>query len=207
MSFDLLIQPVDYDVSGSSGIGKPIYSQETSQVKVQFVRQYVVNERRSIEAGHEVHDEQIVLLKRAYKDTNVVANLATPADKRIYAREWQIFEKGERGDLGTPIDRLYGILPRQVAQLMAFNITTVEALLAAEQYVIDSIENGEGERLKALAQVFLNTRNNIQDQASAILEVVTYKNRSTELEEENRILLAEIEKLRSQSKTSKKKVQ
>ena len=194
--------PVDY-VAGTNGIGRPVYSNQSANVRATFVRLRKVNEAASLKAGHEIYEDEIVLVKHVAGDTNVAANRANESDKLRYAAEWARFQRGDSVDVGTPLAHLYGVGPATMAVMFGLGIATIQAAAAMSDQLC-AVVGETGERARALAQVYLNSRKSETEQASAIVELKATSARLTELEAECAKLRAE---LKSKPKRTTKKTE
>jgi hypothetical protein len=193
--------PVDY-VDNGNGIGRPVYANTNSRVKATFVRLRKVNEQASLRAGKEVYDDEIVLIKQIAGDTNVAANRATEADKLAFREEWARFQRGDGVDVGTPLGHLYGVGPATMAIMFGLGIATVQAASKMSDQMC-SVVGEQGERVRALAQVYLNSRASEAESASALIEAKATRARNVELEAECARLRAELESKPKRTKKEK----
>jgi len=182
--------PEDY-IENGDGTGRAVYKAGNG-LRAQFEKVFVLNEGRTLETGKESFEESIVVLIQAKGDSNIVAHRMTDQHKRMFPQQWRRFEQGATGELGQSIVHLYGMTPNLVAAFTARGVFTVTQLAECSDEVLADIPDGE--RARALAQVFLSTRKGESDTASLIVEVHGYKTRNAELEAEAARLRAELAK-------------
>lgn len=196
--------PIDYIANGD-GTGRPVYADASSRVRVVFDKEYIPNEAEMLRTGKEVLKENILIRKFVRGDTNAPAARATEDDKRYYKKEWEAFLRKESQDGTQPVSNLYGIRSKQVAHLAYLNIYTIQDLDRVPLEVIQEVD--EAERLKSLARVWVEARSSEEESASALVVAETYKQRSAELEEENRKLqvLLEEERAKPKARSRRKK--
>jgi predicted flap endonuclease-1-like 5' DNA nuclease len=192
-------QPSDY-IDNGNGVGRPVYSQGSARLRVQFEKVFEVDQAKSLLEGKEAFTSQDIILIQAAKDTNCAAHIVRDEHKARFPDQWRKFQQGQDGELGASITKLYGVSPLQVAQLHHFGIFTIQQLSEINDEILSQIP--ESSQLKPLAQVWLNSRQNEDESVSIIMEAQSYKARNAELEEQNKKLLAELEA----SKKSKAKV-
>lgn len=183
--------PVDYIPNGD-GTGKPVWNPETSRVRVQFSLHKTLDRPETLRQGKQIFKERLVILKQAYRDTNIVADLATEIDRQRYSKEYKVFSDRERGDLGEPVSHLSGVLPAQVAQLHYYGVYTVEQLAELDAEQLANIDGGA--ELQQLAKIML------KDSDSSIIVVEEFKKRTEELELELAEAKREIRALKKKPK-------
>lgn len=190
---DVFDVPMDYQPL-PNGTGVPIYS-EATRVQAQFIPVHELNERASLMKGEEVWESYEVILLKPHRDTTIVAHRANDQHRKQYPAQYERFKRGEMGELGTPLDKLYGITAKQIAQLRHHEVFTVEQ--AAQSDVYPDIQ--------AKAKIFLNSRKGLLDAEVAAKEVQILRVEVREKDEELERLRAEV--LALKSKPKKKKVE
>lgn len=185
--------PEDY-VENGDGTGRAVYK-NANRVRAQFETIYELNQNRTLEEGREVFDQKTVVLIQAKGDSNVVSHLVTDQHKRMFPSQWRKYEQGQTGEIGHSLANLYGITPNLVAAFSARGIFSIKNLAEADDSLISDIPDAD--RARALAQVWLSSRDGESEQASLIVEATSYKARAEEAE-------AELVALRKQLEESKK---
>lgn len=187
--------PVDYLENGD-GTVKAVYRDQGSRLRVFFKKVRTADVAKMLQTGQEEWKEEILLYKKVKGSTNVPASRATEADKRIYHREWEAFKRGETEKGSNSLSDLYGIKAPDLYRLHEVGIGSIDELLEAPEDLISAIEGGKD--LQELARIWDQTRKK-EEQASEAVKLLATK------EQENKALLAEIEKLKKQVSKPKTK--
>lgn len=191
--------PLDYQPL-PNGTGVAVYPDST-RVQAQFTKVYELNVRASESRGIEIWDEYEVILLKAFRDTNIVSHRANEQHRKQFAAQYKKFQAGEAGELGTPLDKLYDITARQVAQLAHHGIFTIEQASLMDEALAHEHESYAGVQRKA--QLWLKSKQGMLSADSAIKEAEILRVEVREKDEELDRLRAEI--LALKEKKSKKK--
>lgn len=187
--------PVDY-VENGDGTMKPVYKDEGSRLRVYFRQVKRPDTQKMLETGKEEWFEEILLYKKVKGSTNIPASRATAADKRIYRREWEAFQRGQGSEGSNLLSDLYGIKPHDLHTLRSLEIGTIEELASTPDEVLQGVDGGLD--LKDLANIWIRTRTGEAENTKAIVVAASYKKENTEL-------LAEIERLKAKLEPKKTK--
>lgn len=198
--------PIDYVVNGD-GTAKPIYADADSRVSVTFKRVRRPNVQKMLLTGKEEWIDEIVILKKARGSTNVPATKATEADKRRFAKQWQAFERNEKGAAADgSLHDIYGITSQDVAYLKSMDVHTIQEVIDADESILAGLRNGE--ELRQLAKIWQQRHEEQKQQAQAVVLVSTYKKENESLRAECERLRRELEsKPKSRSRASKKETE
>lgn len=136
-----------------------------------------------------------------YKDTNyieiqipgqknqVVKREVQDKDKTEYAVEWNNFDDGGSGGVGSPIDHLPGITPSKVMEMQSLGIHSIEQLVGLSETGIQKLGHG--------ARAFIKTGEQYLGQTSEIDEV---REQNEALAKQNRDLSAKVDMMMEQMK-------
>ena len=156
-------------------------------VHAKFYKNAVLHGFKSKEEGRPVYiDQDWIHITVAGMDKDIIERKATEQDKERFAREWELYQKGqEQAKVGTPLEMWPAMTPGRVATLKGLNILTVEDMATLSDTGCQKVGMGAYE-LRSAAQKYLNAA----AQSSAAMAV-------EKLEEENANLKAEVADLRA----------